>query len=343
MLVKQIKPDEWFLALPVPNIDNKMPVGNSDIQLLVDKLIAYNSRNKTHYYISQAIPFCSYNPEKIRQVAFGAESCGPRSILVIDPFGNIKPCYSISEKLGNIFEDSIEDCWNKNFAKDMRKNKTLPRECKECHYISECLGGCRFSAWLSTGRYDGKDPLMNEKFLQKNDSYWQAKIENVVEAGGAMVAAEYDAILQEIIRKASCNLLVFGLGQDSKLWREANENGLTVFIEDKVKWMQDLPDAPAYKVKYQTLLDKKWEDNPIIDFPEWLKDYNWEIVIVDAPHGYKQDMPGRLSTIKKAAELCKKGTIFVHDMNRENEKDFTAKFLGKQFMAIERLGVWTRG
>ena len=160
-LVKELKIKNWFLALPVPSENNKHPVTNSDIGLLIEKLIKYNRENSTNHYLAQAIPFCSYDPTKISSVARGAVTCGPNTNLTIDPLGNIRLCYSSQVILGNIFKNSINECWNSKQASSIRNldPETIPKACTDCSYLWKCRAGCRFSAMLSGGELNSKDPL----------------------------------------------------------------------------------------------------------------------------------------------------------------------------------------
>ncbi|MBN2422223.1 DUF362 domain-containing protein [Candidatus Woesearchaeota archaeon] len=148
---------EWFLARPVPTADNKMPIDNDDVRILIEKLLLLTKRYDEIFV--DGIPFCAYEPEKVKLFSKGATICGIFDKLVIDPSGNIKPCYSINEEIGRILNDPLEKAWTCGLSADIRKLKVFPDRCKECKYLNGCLGGCRFAAKLVNGRYDAMDPL----------------------------------------------------------------------------------------------------------------------------------------------------------------------------------------
>jgi len=154
-IVKSVKID-WFLARPVPTLNNKETMLNSDVEDLIEKLIILKERFGS--ITIDSIPFCAYNPEKVRLFSVGAQSCGIFNKLVIDPGGNIKPCYSINEFVGNYKED-ILNIWQNEFLINFRQLKMLPNQCKKCKYVYECIGGCRFAAKLVNGNYSDLDPL----------------------------------------------------------------------------------------------------------------------------------------------------------------------------------------
>jgi len=158
---------DWFLERPIPNKDFMYPINNSDVKLLVEKIIKINKKYDKNYYIS-GLPLCSYDPEKTKLISIGGQYCGPFSILVIDPNGMVKPCYSINENLGNIFSSDIFELWNHEFCKKLRSfnHDFFPQTCVECDYLKNCMGGCRFSAKLVNGSYASMDPLANpEKYI----------------------------------------------------------------------------------------------------------------------------------------------------------------------------------
>lgn len=152
---------DWFLARPIPTVNNKMPLTNTDVKLLIEKLIVLKNKYG-HIYVDN-IPFCAYDPEKVKLFSYGAKNCGIFNKLVVDPAGKIKPCYSINENLGNVLKINIKDAWKNEFPASIREFKLLPKICKECRYIYECLGGCRFSAKLLNGSYSALDPLAKPK------------------------------------------------------------------------------------------------------------------------------------------------------------------------------------
>lgn len=129
------------------------------------------------------------------------------------------------------------------------------------------------------------------------------------------------------------NLLVFGTGYDSDLWRYANRFGSTVFLEHNDKWITDEEDI--YKVRYTThkkrdskrlleLYKKDITNELLLDLPSIVYDYKWDIILVDSPEGGKNCHPGRMQSIYTAKILSSPGTnIFIHDCDREVEDTYS--------------------
>jgi Polysaccharide biosynthesis len=162
---------------------------------------------------------------------------------------------------------------------------------------------------------------------------------------------EYTYLANLIQDHAPCNILVFGLGNDSKLWHELNANGKTVFLEHNVKWykkiMSETPELTSCFVEYHTKLEKLndyLDQDPEIlkmDLPTEIMKTHWDIIFVDAPEGYDKMHPGRMQSIYMASILGRLGHshILVHDYYRKAEKICCSRFLSdaKKVRSIERL------
>ena len=161
--------------------------------------------------------------------------------------------------------------------------------------------------------------------------------------GKQMAEEEYRYISSLLGNK---NFLVFGTGLDSNIWRLANKDGLTIFLEDNIKWIND--DDDVYKITYSTKLTQADEllleyqnnitKNLEIDLPDIVKNIKWDIILVDAPAGNKDHFPGRMQSIYAASKLRNKKTeVLVHDCDRYVEDIFSnimLKNLHKQFVKL---------
>ena len=151
-------------------------------------------------------------------------------------------------------------------------------------------------------------------------------------------------IAKTIQSESPCNLLVFGLGNDSTIWSFLNTKGTTVFLEDNEKWFKKITclsrGIQAYLVDYNTKL-KDWKDlleDPSLlamDVPSVVRSTQWDIILVDAPAGWGKG-PGRMKSIYQASQLVKpNGHVFVHDCEREIENVYSHTFLKKENLRAE--------
>ncbi|KAK3134416.1 hypothetical protein QOZ80_6AG0548860 [Eleusine coracana subsp. coracana] len=187
----------------------------------------------------------------------------------------------------------------------------------------------------------------------------------------SMPGADVRAIAAVLRRRAPCNLLVFGLGGETPLWRALNHGGRTVFLDENQYYVSHLegrhPGLEAYDVAYTTtvrefpdLLDaaraaRAAECRPvqnllfsdcrlaINDLPNQLYDVSWDVILVDGPRGYTASSPGRMSAIFTAGVLARTRAgeggavtdVLVHDYEREVERVCSREFLCEENRVAE--------
>lgn len=153
------------------------------------------------------------------------------------------------------------------------------------------------------------------------------------------------AIAQTILSyQDGCNLLVFGVGEDSQLWKMCNIKGRTIFLETSNAWIEkvrnSVPDIEIYSY-YTGKNTVKDSLNNLIDYiecPQIIKDVSWDIIIVDGPEGWHPSKPGRALPIIWSSELrTSKTHIFVDDYERYLEAEFTRKYIGEVMVLRDKL------
>jgi hypothetical protein len=150
-----------------------------------------------------------------------------------------------------------------------------------------------------------------------------------------MTLKEYVKICEVIKVKTPCNILVYGLGNDSFLYHFLNKNGYTFFIENDKEWINKIGKKYSYLnygyFNFPTTVENslKTKFNSDVKTP-YIKDKEWDIIIIDGPPGYEKNKPGREIPIKEAAEYfnssSKSVDVFIHDVNRVLESSACNKF-----------------
>ncbi len=168
-LIAALPFNQWVLLRPMPNQEDLHPINSQDIKQAVEKLLQINSarKGKEKFFIENALPFCSYEPKKLRQVALGAVNEDGHSCLVVDSSGKIKPSYFLELQLGDALHDSFIECWHNPFMQQLHSLSFVPGECKQCKHLMQCMGGSRFCALLVNKSLYALDPLAKPFFFQK--------------------------------------------------------------------------------------------------------------------------------------------------------------------------------
>ncbi|KAL5559837.1 hypothetical protein UlMin_036048 [Ulmus minor] len=167
---------------------------------------------------------------------------------------------------------------------------------------------------------------------------------------------------QILEKKSPCNFLVFGLGHDSLMWTSLNYGGRTVFLEEDKAWIEKtkdkLPGLEVYHVSYETKVHEadelmkqgtqeecKQVSDPRLskcqlalkNFPSDVYDVEWDLIMVDAPTGYFDGAPGRMTAIYTAGLMGRNREegethVFVHDVDRVVEDNFSKAFLCEGYL-----------
>lgn len=84
--------------------------------------------------------YCRLNP---LELDLGIKSCSAcRMNMCVGPNGDVYPCQSYFESLGNILRDDWKSIWNHPTCIMMRERKYAPEKCEDCLELAICGAGC---------------------------------------------------------------------------------------------------------------------------------------------------------------------------------------------------------
>jgi radical SAM protein with 4Fe4S-binding SPASM domain len=84
--------------------------------------------------------YCNFDP---MQLELGVKGCTAALYnMCIEPNGDVIPCQSYYQALGNILTEKWDCIWNHELSKWLREHKYAPQQCEGCSLIVECGGGC---------------------------------------------------------------------------------------------------------------------------------------------------------------------------------------------------------
>ena len=85
-------------------------------------------------------PMCLYNP--IAR-GLGNKSCAAcDGLLSVSPAGDVLPCSSWPEPVGNLIDDGFTAVWFSDKAAWFKKKKYAPQECRACSSFTACQAAC---------------------------------------------------------------------------------------------------------------------------------------------------------------------------------------------------------
>lgn len=84
--------------------------------------------------------YCHFDP---MQMELGIKACTAAMYnMCVEPNGDVIPCQSFYQPLGNLLRDSWESIWNHEISLWLRERQYVPKECLSCPALKECGGGC---------------------------------------------------------------------------------------------------------------------------------------------------------------------------------------------------------
>lgn len=84
--------------------------------------------------------YCRFDPVKL---GLGVKSCTAANInMCVGPNGDVYPCQSYFESVGNILKDDWTKIWDHSLAVKIRKKGYVEPKCENCPQLQVCGGGC---------------------------------------------------------------------------------------------------------------------------------------------------------------------------------------------------------
>ena len=125
---KANKVSEEF-ALPIETLKELLPKIRDKAHQLGLKFLWYTPTQ-----------YCRFDPV---QLGLGVKTCTAAMInMCVGPNGDVYPCQSYFESLGNILAVNWEQIWNNPLAVKLRKREYVEPKCRDCPQLQICGGGC---------------------------------------------------------------------------------------------------------------------------------------------------------------------------------------------------------
>ncbi len=122
------------------DVVDEYAITEDDLNDIITEVLVEASENNLRFIWYSPTQYCYFDPT---DYGLGPRRCSAAfSSLAIEPNGDVLPCQSYFEVMGNILKDSWKSIWNHRIAKALRSHKTLDKECQTCKLLKTCGGGC---------------------------------------------------------------------------------------------------------------------------------------------------------------------------------------------------------
>jgi radical SAM protein with 4Fe4S-binding SPASM domain len=123
-----------------PGIQEEFALTTVDLNLLLPKIRDKANLIGLKFLWYTPTQYCQLNPV---QLGLGVKSCTAAMInACVGPNGDVYPCQSYFESLGNILKMSWEKIWLSPLVESLRKRDYVEEKCKNCSQLQVCGGGC---------------------------------------------------------------------------------------------------------------------------------------------------------------------------------------------------------
>lgn len=140
---KEIGAERFSANLVIPagrGVNEKLTVTYGEVGGIVRELKARALKLGIQFMWYSPTPICLFNP---LAEGFGNRGCSAcEGLLSVDPKGNLLPCSSWSEPVGNLLDEGFETVWNNRRCKWIRAKEAAPQECRKCRHFTACQGAC---------------------------------------------------------------------------------------------------------------------------------------------------------------------------------------------------------
>lgn len=128
----------------------------NELQPILDMAVQKTSARGQKLIWYTPTQYCNFDPT---QSNLGVKGCTAALYsMCIESNGNVLPCQSYYQPLGNFLTDSWDSIWNHKLSTQLRERQNLPFKCETCSLVTECGGGCPL-------QFEG---LQVEKFSSSN-------------------------------------------------------------------------------------------------------------------------------------------------------------------------------
>lgn len=131
-------------------------VGYREVGPLIEKALARAQAEGIRLVWYSPVPYCLFNPV---QAGLGSKSCAAADgLLSVSPAGDVLPCSSFEEGIGNLLTHTFDQVWHGAAARYWRSKAFLPPVCERCEIKHICCGACPLY-WDERGGYADLDGL----------------------------------------------------------------------------------------------------------------------------------------------------------------------------------------
>lgn len=112
----------------------------SEIGSHLKQILQLSKENEVEFMWYSPVPMCMFNSITHGLGNKGCAACD--GLISVAPNGDVLPCASYDEPVGNILEQPFDQVWHSKKARAFRNKDKAPEVCKKCADFAVCNGAC---------------------------------------------------------------------------------------------------------------------------------------------------------------------------------------------------------
>ena len=154
--------DRFSMNLIIPagssTIHSDLVINYSDVGPIILEIQKQSRFHNVEFMWYSPIPMCMFNTVTNELGNKGCAACD--GLISVAPNGDVLPCASYDEPVGNLHKESFQDIWQGKQAVFFRDKIFAHSICTNCDSLAVCNGGCPLY-WRNIGYKE----LINQKQL----------------------------------------------------------------------------------------------------------------------------------------------------------------------------------
>ena len=140
---KSLGIDRFSLNMVIPagrGIDPGLAVAYSEVSTILARVIAAARAGDVRFMWYSPTPMCLFNPIPLGLGNKGCSAC--EGLLSVSPAGDLLPCSSWPEPIGNLLKSGFNALWFGARARWIREKREAHAGCRGCRHFALCHGAC---------------------------------------------------------------------------------------------------------------------------------------------------------------------------------------------------------
>ncbi len=141
---RELELEKFSMNLIVPTgtaaLNRRLVVRYTEVGPILVEIAEAAKRHDVEFMWYSPTPMCMFNPVAHGLGNKGCSACD--GLLSVGANGDVIPCASYNESVGNILNGDVLDVWNSKRATQFRDKFLAHPQCQSCDYFHICNGAC---------------------------------------------------------------------------------------------------------------------------------------------------------------------------------------------------------